>query len=78
MTTTTAPWAAPDHAAHLAAQLVAMPVSEILTVWMRDSWDRQWAVRRLAATQWQAQRGGTLFIGGLSAAVELMEDCSNA
>jgi len=69
---TTAPWAAPDHAAQLAAQLAAMPVMEA-TVFVRDSQGRRWRVFRLSAEAWQVSLGGMVYVRCLSGAVQVME-----
>ena len=69
---TTAPWAAPDYAAHMAAQLAAMPVMSA-TVFIRDSQGRRWRVFRLSAEAWQVSLGGMTCIRCLSGAVQVME-----
>jgi len=70
--TTTAPWAAPDHAAHMAAQLAAMPIMAA-TVFVRDSQGRRWRVFRLSAEAWQLSLGGMTFVRCLTGAVQVME-----
>ena len=70
----TAPWAAPDHAAHLAAQLAAMPIVTAGVVMVRDSQGRRWSVLRLSAQTWQLTLGGMTFVRCLAGAVQVMEE----
>ena len=70
----TAPWAAPDYATRLAAQLAAMPIVTAGAVMVRDSQGRRWAVLRLSPQTWQLSLGGMMFVRCLSGAVQVMED----
>jgi len=72
--TTTAPWAAPNHAAHLAAQLVAMPIVTAGAVMVRDSQGRRWAVLRLSAQQWHISLDSKSHVCRLAEAVQVMEE----
>jgi hypothetical protein len=69
---TTAPWAAPDYATRLAAQLAAMPVMG-LTAYVRDSQGRRWSVLRLSAHTWQLSLGKMTYVRCLVGAVQVME-----
>ena len=73
MTALTAPWAAPDYAAYLAAQLAAMPVLFVSSVFVRDSQGRRWAVLRLTPHTWQISLDGMLYVRDLAGAVAVME-----
>jgi hypothetical protein len=69
----TAPWAAPDHAAHLAAQLAAMPIVAAGVIMVRDSQGRRWSVLRLSAQTWQLSLGKMTYVRCLVGAVQVME-----
>jgi ribosomal protein S11 len=69
---TAAPWAAPDYAAHMAAQLAAMPIMAV-TVFVRDSQGRRWSVLRLSPHTWQLSIGDMTYVRCLAGAVQVME-----
>jgi hypothetical protein len=69
---TTAPWAAPDYAAHMAAQLAALPIMG-LTAYVRDSQGRRWSVLRLSPQTWQLSLDSMTYVRCLSGAVQVME-----
>jgi hypothetical protein len=70
---TTAAWATEDYAAHMAAQLAAMPVMG-LTAYVRDSQGRRWSVLRLSAHTWQVSWHGMTYVRCLVGAVQVMEE----
>ena len=71
--TTAAPWAAPNHAAQLAAQLAAMPIVTAGAVMVRDSQGRRWSVLRLSAQTWPVSLSKMTFVRCLAGAVQVME-----
>jgi len=70
---TTAPWANQDYAAHMAAQLAAMPIMTAGVVMVRDSQGRRWSVLRLSPQAWQVSLNGTMYVRCLAGAVQVME-----
>ena len=71
---TTAPWATPNHAAQLAAQLAAMPIVTAGAVMVRDSQGRRWSVLRLSPQTWQLSLGKMTYVRCLVGAVQVMEE----
>jgi len=69
----TAPWATPDYAAHMAAQLAALPIMGLMA-YVRDSQGRRWSVLRLSPQTWQLTLGKMTFVRCLSGAVQVMEE----